>query len=166
MKDTIWIKKGRFTPLAILLMLALPLTTSVICLCFGRMNVPVGEVLTALRTALTGGSAANVQNYSIVINLRLPRILMAIIVGAGLTCAGNTFQSLFSNPLATPDILGVTSGTCVGAILAIILSCSILETQLIALVFGLASVCFTLKIVGKNDEIGRASCRERVLMSV
>ena len=151
MKDTIWIKKGRFTPLAILLMLALPLTTSVICLCFGRMNVPVGEVLTALRTALTGGSAANVQNYSIVINLRLPRILMAIIVGAGLTCAGNTFQSLFSNPLATPDILGVTSGTCVGAILAIILSCSILETQLIALVFGLASVCFTLKIVGKND---------------
>ena len=79
MKDTIWIKKGRFTPLAILLMLALPLTTSVICLCFGRMNVPVGEVLTALRTALTGGSAANVQNYSIVINLRLPRILMAII---------------------------------------------------------------------------------------
>ena len=74
MKDTIWIKKGRFTPLAILLMLALPLTTSVICLCFGRMNVPVGEVLAALRTALTGGSAANVQNYSIVINLRLPRI--------------------------------------------------------------------------------------------
>ena len=69
MKDTIWIKKGRFTPLAILLMLALPLTTSVICLCFGRMNVPVGEVLAALRTALTGGSAANVQNYSIVINL-------------------------------------------------------------------------------------------------
>ena len=151
MKDTIWIKKGRFTPLALLLMLALPLVTSVVCLCFGRMNVPVREVLAALHTALTGGSAANVQNYSIVINLRLPRILMAIIVGAGLTCAGNTFQSLFSNPLATPDILGVTSGTCVGAILAIILSCSILETQLIALVFGLASVFFTLKIAGKND---------------
>lgn len=71
-------------------------------------------------------------------------------VGAGLTCAGDTFQSLFSNPLATPDILGVTSGTCVGAILAIILSCSILETQLIALVFGLISVLFTMKIAGKN----------------
>ena len=89
-----------------------------------------GEVLTALRTALTGESTSNVQNYSIVINLRLPRILTAIIVGAGLSCAGNAYQSLFSNPLATPDILGVTSGTCVGAILAIILSCSILETQL------------------------------------
>ena len=94
MKDTIWIKKGRFTPLALLLMLALPLVTSVVCLCFGRMNVPVGEVLTALRTALTGESTSNVQNYSIVINLRLPRILTAIIVGAGLSCAGNTYQSL------------------------------------------------------------------------
>ena len=143
MKDTIWIKKGRFTPLAVVLMFALPLVTALICLCFGRMSVPIGEVLSALRTALTGGSTSNVQNYSIVINLRLPRILMAIIVGAGLSCAGNTYQSLFSNPLATPDILGVTSGTCV--------SCSILETQLIALVFGLISVCFTLKIAGKSD---------------
>lgn len=44
MKDTIWIKKGRFTPLALLLMLALPLVTSVVCLCFGRMNVPVRAV--------------------------------------------------------------------------------------------------------------------------
>lgn len=151
MKDTIWIKKGRFTPLAVVLMFAFPLVTALICLCFGRMNVPVGEVLTALRTALTGESTSNVQNYSIVINLRLPRILMAIIVGAGLSCAGNAYQSLFSNPLATPDILGVTSGTCVGAILAIILPCSILETQLIALVFGLISVCFTLKVAGKSD---------------
>ena len=151
MKDTIWIKKGRFTPLAVVLMFALPLVTALICLCFGRMSVPIGEVLSALRTALTGESTSNVQNYSIVINLRLPRILMAIIVGAGLSCAGNTYQSLFSNPLATPDILGVTSGTCVGAILAIILSCSILETQLIALVFGLISVCFTLKVAGKSD---------------
>lgn len=132
-------------------MFAFPLVTALICLCFGRMNVPVGEVLTALRTALTGESTSNVQNYSIVINLRLPRILTVIIVGAGLSRAGNTYQSLFSNPLATPDILGVTSGTCVGAILAIILSCSILETQLIALVFGLISVCFTLKAADKRD---------------
>ena len=48
MKDTIWIKKGRFTPLAILLMLALPLVTSVVCLCFGRMNVPKFSQLCAL----------------------------------------------------------------------------------------------------------------------
>ena len=150
MKDTLWIKNGRFTPLAILLMFLLPIAAGLICLCFGRMSVPVSDVLQAFGAAFTGNVTGS-QNYSIVINLRLPRILMAIIVGAGLTVAGATFQALFSNPLATPDILGVTSGTCVGAILAIILSCNTLETQLIALVFGLASVVFTLKIAGKND---------------
>jgi iron complex transport system permease protein len=150
MKDTLWIKNGRFTPPAIFLMFLLPVVTALICLCFGRMNVPVHDVLQAFSSAF-GGNVSSTQNYSIVINLRMPRILMAIIVGAGLTVAGATFQALFSNPLATPDILGVTSGTCVGAILAIILSCNTLETQLIALVFGLASVVFTLKIAGKNE---------------
>lgn len=104
MKDTIWIKRPLYPAgypadagTAVDHLSNLPVLRTHEC--------PGREVLTALRTALTGGSAANVQNYSIVINLRLPRILMAIIVGAGLTCAGNTFQSLFSNPLATPDIL-------------------------------------------------------------
>lgn len=151
MNDNLWIKRGRFTPSAIGLMLLLPFVTALICLCAGRMNVPVEDVARAIASIFTR-SQEPVQNYSIVVNLRLPRILMAIIVGAGLTCAGATFQALFSNPLATPDILGVTSGTCVGAILAIILSCGILETQLIALVFGLVSVWFTLKIAGKNRD--------------
>ena len=150
MDDTPFIKKGRFTLLSVVLMFLLPVVTALICLCVGRMSVPLGDVLHALQSLFTG-EIAGVQNYSIIVNLRLPRILMAMVVGAGLTCAGNTYQALFSNPLATPDILGVTSGTCVGAILAIILSCSIFETQLIALAFGLLSVWFTLKIAGKNS---------------
>ena len=149
MKNNCLIKKGHFTPLAVIMMFALPVITGLICMCVGRMEVPLSDVVKSI-AALFTGQKNNIQNYSIIVNLRLPRILMAIIVGAGLTCAGNTFQSLFSNPLATPDILGVTSGTCVGAILAIILSYSILETQLIALVFGLASVAFTIRIAGQN----------------
>ena len=150
MKDSFLIKKGRFTPFAVIAMILLPTVTGILCMCFGRMKLPVSDVIGSICSIFTG-EIDNLQTYSVVVNLRLPRILMAIIVGAGLTCAGDTFQSLFSNPLATPDILGVTSGTCVGAILAIILSCGILETQLIALVFGLVSVFFTLKIVGKNN---------------
>ena len=149
MKDSFLIKKGRFTPIAVIAMILLPIVTGILCMCFGRMKLPVSDVIGSICSIFTG-EIDNLQTYSVVVNLRLPRILMAIIVGAGLTCAGDTFQSLFSNPLATPDILGVTSGTCVGAILAIILSCSILETQLIALIFGLVSVFFTLKIAGKN----------------
>ena len=150
MKDSFLIKKGRFTPFAVIAMILLPTVTGILCICFGRMKLPVSDVINSICSIFTG-EIDNLQVYSVVVNLRLPRILMAIIVGAGLTCAGDIFQSLFSNPLATPDILGITSGTCVGAILAIILSCSILETQLIALVFGLVSVFFTLKIAGKNN---------------
>lgn len=150
MNDTIWIKRGRFTPFTIILMFALPIVTAIICLCIGRMNIPISDVLKSL-ASLFNKHIDNMKHYSIVINIRLPRIIMASIVGAGLTCAGATYQSLFSNPLATPDILGVTSGTCVGAILAIIFSRSIIEIQLIGLVFGLISVWFTIKIAGKNE---------------
>lgn len=149
MKNNCLIKKGRFTPLAVIFMFVLPVVIGLGCICVGRMEIPISDVFKTIGAIFTG-QETDVQNYSIIVNLRLPRILMAIIVGAGLTCAGNTFQSLFSNPLATPDILGVTSGTCVGAILAIILSCGILGTQLIALAFGLVSVLFTIKIAGRN----------------
>lgn len=87
MNDNFLIKRGHFTPLAILLMILLPLVTALICICLGRMNVPVGDVIAVFRDVLTGNEG-HAQNYSIVINLRLPRILMSIIVGAGLTCAG------------------------------------------------------------------------------
>lgn len=142
MKNTVWIRHNKFTIVAVLTMIILPIATALICLCIGRMNLSIGEVINTLSDAAKGNRQS--QNYSIVINLRAPRIVMAIIVGAGLTCAGNAFQSLFSNPLATPDVLGVTSGTCVGAIIAIIMSMGIMQTQLLALAFGLLSVWITM----------------------
>lgn len=150
MKNNFWIKRNHFTVWAVLIMILLPIVTALICLCIGRMMIPVTDVIKVLKDAILYGIKDS-QNYSIIVNLRAPRILMAVIVGAGLTCSGNTFQALFSNPLATPDILGVTSGTCVGAILAILLSCGIIETQLIALVFGLISVWITIRLAGNND---------------
>lgn len=142
MKNTVWIRHNKFTFAAKLALILLPIVTAIVCLCIGRMNLSIIEVIDTLLDAAKGNRQS--QNYSIVINLRAPRILMAIVVGAGLTCAGNAFQSLFSNPLAIPDVLGVTSGTCVGAIIAIIMSMGIMETQLLALVFGLFSVWVTM----------------------
>ena len=86
-------------------MLLLPVMAALTCLCIGRMNLSVPEVIRTLLGALLRRETDG-QSYSIIVNLRVPRILMAVIVGAGLTCAGATFQALFSNPLATPDILG------------------------------------------------------------
>lgn len=150
MKDSFWIRKNHFTPAAVICMLLLPVMAALTCLCIGRMNLSVPEVIRTLLDALLRRGTDG-QSYSIIVNLRVPRILMAVIVGAGLTCAGATFQALFSNPLATPDILGVTSGTCVGAILAILMSRSVLETQFIALAFGLVSVWITLRLAGKKE---------------
>ena len=164
MNDTPFIKKGRFTLLSVVLMFLLPIATALICLCVGRMSVPLGDVLRAIQSLFTG-ETAGAQNYSIIVNLRLPRILMAIVVGAGLTCAGNTYQALFSNPLATPDILGVTSGTCVGAILAIILSCSIFETQMIALALPAFRLVYAENCGQKQqplDGVSRAGGRHRI----
>ena len=130
-------------------MILLPIAAALISLCIGRMNLSIIEVINTLSDAAKGNRQS--QNYSIVINLRAPRIIMAIIVGAGLTCAGNAFQSLFSNPLATPDVLGVTSGTCVGAIIAIIMSMGIMETQLLALAFGLFAVWITMVLASDRN---------------
>lgn len=150
MKDNLWIKDNYFTLISKLLMFLVPVIAALIAACTGRIFIPVGEVFKTIGNIFTGDEA--LSNYSIIVNLRVPRIIMAVIVGAGLSCAGNTFQSLFSNPLATPDILGVTSGTCLGAIIAILLERGMLEIQLTALAFGLVAVWITMKLSGSRTD--------------
>ena len=58
---------------------------------------------------------------SVVIDIRLPRILMGVLVGAGLSLAGAAYQTVFSNPLVSPDLLGVSSGAGFGAALSYII---------------------------------------------
>ncbi len=151
MSSSIWLKNGRFRLHTIVALFLLPVVTAIICLGIGRMNVPLPTVVETLLGVMRGREV-DAQTYSIVMQLRLPRIIMAAITGAGLTCAGAAFQSLFSNPLATPDILGVSSGTSVGAIVAIIFSFGIIQTQLLALLFGLFTVWITLRIAGEEED--------------
>jgi iron complex transport system permease protein len=80
---------------------------------------------------------------TVIVRIRLPRILMAAFVGAGLAISGASFQGLFRNPLVSPDILGVTSGAGFGAALAILFSASELQVQMSAVAFGLLSVLLT-----------------------
>ncbi len=134
------------------------------CTTLGRYPLGVDQVLGALGAFFTGNmdSLENVVR-SVVFNLRLPRIVLAVTLGAGLACAGAAFQSLFSNPLATPDTLGVTSGACVGAVIAIMLSADMFTTQVIALVAGLASVALTVAV---SQRQGRTSIVMLVLAGV
>jgi iron complex transport system permease protein len=73
-------------------------------------------------------------------NVRLPRVMAAVVVGAGLAAAGATYQGLFRNPLVSPDLLGVSVGASLGAVLGIFLSLPVLAIQLAAFAGGLMAV--------------------------
>jgi iron complex transport system permease protein len=74
-------------------------------------------------------------------NIRVPRVLMSIAVGSGISIAGVVFQALFRNPLAAPDILGVTAGSCFGAALSIMFFTQLaVGVQGFAFVFGVLAV--------------------------
>lgn len=133
----------------------LPLLTGLLCLCIGRYSTTAGETLSALGRLLLDGIQPGDNLAKIIRDMRLPRIVLAMLVGGGLAAAGLAFQSLFSNPMATPDTLGVASGASFGAVLALLLGFSITLTQLTALTFGFLAVGLTL-VIGKGSGMGRS----------
>ncbi len=92
--------------------------TIVICLSIGSVSIPFGEVIDVL---LGGGTSLERQ---ILLNLRLPRILLAGLVGAALSVAGATMQGLFRNPMASPSIIGISYGAAFGAAMTMVLGIS------------------------------------------
>ncbi len=102
---------------AVLLGLSIALLISaIIALSVGTTSIPFSSVF----NVLTGqGLLEDESTRTIILSLRLPRILLALIVGGALSIAGATFQALLRNPLAEPYILGISSGGTLGAIVAI-----------------------------------------------
>jgi iron complex transport system permease protein len=99
--------------LAAALLLAVVAATS-----FGAVALGPGQVVSAITRALAGGTLVPAE--ALVIELRLPRVVMAALVGMCLAAAGVLYQALFRNPLADPYILGVSSGAGLGAALAFV----------------------------------------------
>lgn len=85
-------------------------------------------------------STEQAQLAIVVWHIRLPRILAAVLVGAALAAAGATYQGMFRNPLVSPDILGVSAGAGLGAVLGIFLSLPVVGIQALAFVGGLLTV--------------------------
>ena len=99
------------------------LATAVLVLVIGQADIPRGPVLVEALDRLTPGSIESGLNpiqKSIVWNLRLPRIALGLLVGAGLATSGATFQGVFRNPLADPYLLGVAAGGGFGATVAFV----------------------------------------------
>lgn len=130
--------------LIILLLSVLLIVTSIIALCIGRYSInpadAFGAIETYIQKHIAGSTEAPSAMENVIFVLRIPRILGAIIIGACLSLSGAVYQSVFKNPLVSPDILGVSSGASVGAALAILMGASILSRQIFAFAFGLLSV--------------------------
>ena len=124
--------------------------TSVIALCVGRYSINPAEAFGAFASYLhkiaakTGEKPTAMEN--VVFVLRIPRILGAIVIGAALSLSGAVYQSVFKNPLVSPDILGVSSGASVGAATAILLGGSLLSMQILAFIIGLGAVLLSTAI--------------------
>jgi iron complex transport system permease protein len=137
-----------------LVLLLVLLLTIVISLCFGTMRIGLGTVLKALLWGFGGAEHEMGQTLdTIILSIRLPRVLLAALVGCALSVAGSIFQALLRNPLADPYILGISSGSAVGAVLAMMLG-------LAATSFGLPLASFvgaigTVVIVFNVGRMGR-----------
>ena len=115
------ITRKRVLTLSLLLSLLLILVI-IISITMGSAKVPPLRSIRILFESLLGlKGAGNETERTIILSLRLPRAILAGMVGAGLSVSGATFQALLRNPLADPYILGVSSGAAVGAILVILL---------------------------------------------
>ncbi|HWP50933.1 MAG TPA: iron ABC transporter permease [Clostridia bacterium] len=127
-----------------ILLLVLPFAVAVVCLGIGRYYINLSDTLRVLLSPLNGTMAEMDSTLvSILFNVRLPRIILAMFIGAGLAVSGAAFQGLFTNPLATPDTLGVASGASFGAALALMFGLNLISVQLCALVFGICAIMLT-----------------------
>ncbi|MGN6462612.1 MAG: FecCD family ABC transporter permease [Pseudolabrys sp.] len=107
----------------------------------GRYPVSVIDLLRSLFSKLTGEPSGLAPAIETVIwQIRGPRVVAGVVVGAALAIAGTAFQGLFRNPLVSPDILGASSGAALGAVFGIFLSFGVFAIQAFAFVGGLIAV--------------------------
>lgn len=123
-------------------LLILPFVLIIISLMIGLYSISVENIARALLSPLFPGLVESVPQTEItlVLRIRLPRVLSAALIGASLASTGVAFQGIFKNPLVDSNLLGVTSGAGFGAALALLLGGTTLVVQGLAFGFGLLAV--------------------------
>lgn len=139
----------------ILGLLALLTITVFVSMTIGRYGIPPGQIFKTIGAFVNGSvKMDNDQQTAVLFAIRIPRIVLAVLAGAALAASGAAYQGLFKNPMVSPDILGVSSGASVGACIAILLSLSGYQIQILAFAFGLLAVFMVLAI---SNAVGRGN---------
>ncbi|HEX5735845.1 MAG TPA: iron ABC transporter permease [Blastocatellia bacterium] len=147
----------------LVVLLVVLLLFAVIALTVGSERIGLDAILRIIVSELTGGRADTpAEQVSIITDIRLPRVLMAVVVGAALSVAGAAFQALLRNPLADPGILGISSGSALGAIAATIFAESIPVSRPIAAFIG---ALITMGIVYFIGQGRRGGSTERLILA-
>lgn len=116
-----------------------PLSLAALSMTVGKYDAGLSDLFAQIR-AMLGGAPADETVATVFWNIRLPRVVAGLAVGAALAAAGATYQSLFRNPLVSPDILGVSAGASFGAVIGIFLSLPVGIIQLMSFAGGLIAV--------------------------
>ena len=129
--------------LVIAVMAALVVVLAGVSLLLGRFPISPTEALAMLVNQVAPGLIEPTwtnQQASIFFNVRLPRIVLALLIGCCLASAGAAFQGTFQNPLVSPDLLGASQGAALGAAIAILMGLSSIQISMWAFVFSLITV--------------------------
>lgn len=125
------------------ILISLPIFLFFISFLIGRYPLSPVEVIMAILAKFFSFISVSTTATTIVWDIRLPRIIAAVMVGSALSVAGASFQGTFKNPLVSPDILGVSSGAGFGAAIAILFIAIPFFTQVSAFIWGLIAVSVT-----------------------
>jgi iron complex transport system permease protein len=120
---------------------AMLLVGMVLAVCVGKYAVSPME---SFRIVLGFTDGASEMTVNVVMRLRVPRILGSVLAGAALSVSGAVYQGVFNNPLVSPEYLGVSSGACVGAAIAILLSLGTASISIFAFAGGVAAMLLTM----------------------
>lgn len=145
-----------FGPLAYLAFAAVMLLTLVVCVCIGSVNIPVADTVTVIWKAITRQTLPEISATSIILSVRLPRVLCVALTGAALSLCGVAMQGLLKNPLADGSTLGVSSGASLGAVIAIAFGITVpglpfAGTMVMAIVFAFLSLVIILSLSYRLD---------------
>lgn len=133
--------------------------TVVVALSAGRFDVPLFHVVQILASGLLPDDGVAETERAVIELVRLPRVLLAVLVGGGLGVAGAALQATFRNPLVSPDIIGVSAGASLGGAIALLLGLSTVFLVGGAFVFGMVALGLLFALT-----MGRASSMLMVVL--